>query len=106
MEETISNETFHKVTDHILNLLVEIQESQKALTQKIVLLERTQRVSNTKLNENKIYIKRGWASCKDMLKAVQTSYHNVLKAQEHCLLENEDMIQDLSNSVSNSGPWS
>ena len=106
MEETISNETFHKVTDHILNLLLEIQESQKALTEKIIMLERRQRVTTGKIHENKIFIRRGWESCKDMLKAVQTSYHNVLKAQEHCLLENEDLIQDLSNSVSNSGPWS
>jgi len=89
---------FQKVTDHILNLLLEIQESQKILTKKILLLERGQRVTNTKLHENKIFIRRGWNSCKEMLRAVQTSYHNVLQVQEHCLEESEDIHSAIGSS--------
>ena len=107
MEENkpISKKEFHQVTDQLLNMILEVQQTQKIILNKLLLHERNTRVTHRQLHDTKLSVKRGYDLCLEQLKAVQKSYHNVLEAQEHCMEENEDLLSDLSNSVTNLGTF-
>jgi len=86
----------------VLNKLTQIAEQQNKILDRLISLHDQHRISNRKLQELCTLTKRGWENAREMLKAVQLSYYNVLEAQAYCLDQTEDSLQDLSNTVANS----